>query len=365
MSVRLHVVSLPHTQTTVEHLTCAYTQKVRKFGKMMLALGVEVVIYSGEFNDAICTEHVQLISEKERRQWFGAHDLGAIHPITWDPKDEHWQTMNKRAIQEISKRRTDKHDLLLLSGGNCQQAITEGLPDMTACEPFVGYEGITTDFRAFESRAWMHHVYGLRRIVNGVWFDDVIPNYFDLDEFPEPTESPSDYLLFIGRVVQRKGPHIASQIAEKMGLKLLVAGPGVEKVEGDTIYGDQITFKGEYVGAVGVKERAKLMAGAVATLCPTLYLEPFGGVAVESMLAGTPVVASDWGAFPETVIDDVSGYRFRNLSEAVEAVDKCKYLDRHKVRQHAIDNYSLEAVAPRFTSWFNRLDTLWGEGWYA
>jgi hypothetical protein len=33
--MRLHVVSLPHTHTTAAHASCAYTQKVRKFGKMM------------------------------------------------------------------------------------------------------------------------------------------------------------------------------------------------------------------------------------------------------------------------------------------------------------------------------------------
>jgi len=48
------------------------------------------------------------------------------------------------------------------------------------------------------------------------------------------------------------------------------------------------------MGSVGVEERANLLANAQVTLVPTTYLEPFGGVVIESMLAGTPVVTTDF-----------------------------------------------------------------------
>jgi len=57
------------------------------------------------------------------------------------------------------------------------------------------------------------------------------------------------------------------------------------------------------MGSVGVEERANLLANAQVTLVPTTYLEPFGGVVIESMLAGTPVVTTDFGAFPELVTE--------------------------------------------------------------
>jgi glycosyltransferase involved in cell wall biosynthesis len=117
------------------------------------------------------------------------------------------------------------------------------------------------------------------------------------------------------------------------------------------------------VGAVNAEERASLMGGAAVTLAPTVYVEPFGGVAVESMMCGTPVVTTDFGAFTETVVEGVSGFRFQTLQEAVDATEKAMGLDRVEVHTYAAGRYSLDAVAPMYERWFDNLDGLWGEGW--
>ena len=38
-------------------------------------------------------------------------------------------------------------------------------------------------------------------------------------------------------------------------------------------------------------------------------------------------------------------------------------LDRRVVRDNALMRYSLDAVAPQYEAWFDRLLTLWGDGW--
>ena len=107
------------------------------------------------------------------------------------------------------------------------------------------------------------------------------------------------------------------------------------------------------------------MGNAACTLVPTLYVEPFGGVAVESMMAGAPVVASDFGAFTETVTPEV-GARFRTLRQGAAAIEYAMTLKREKIAQHAREHYSLEAVGPKFSYWFDSLFTLWDEnGFYA
>ena len=55
------------------------------------------------------------------------------------------------------------------------------------------------------------------------WFDDVIPHYLDLDDFPLQ-ETKGDYLLFVGRLCREKGPDIAIDIANRAGMKIIVAG---------------------------------------------------------------------------------------------------------------------------------------------
>lgn len=371
--MRLHVVSLPHTQTTGEYLHCAYTQKIVKFTKMMVEQGHEVILYSGEENEAVCTEHVALLTEAEREEWYGLWDPnGLFGNLDWDPSTLPWLCMNGRAIGEIGKR-SQPQDTLCLVAGLAQKPISDALPRLMPVEWAVGYEGIVTDgHRVFESYAWMHHIYGLNSMRDGAAYDAVIPNFFDPDDFyavDDPARpAREDFVLFAGRLVGRKGPHVAAAIADRLGRKLVVAGPGAVEHGPGRIVAPSILIEGkdvEYVGTVNREERASLMARAAAVIVPTLYVEPFGGVAVEAMMSGTPVVASDWGAFTETVQEGVSGYRFRTLAEGAGAVLDAEKLDPAAVQQYALDNYSLAAVGPQFTDHFERLSTLWGDGWYS
>lgn len=321
----------------------------------------DTILYGGE------GATIETFTETERAGWFGKHDLQKMHPPVWEADGEWWRTTNIRAANAIQRNRQSERDLVLITGGVCQQAIRDMLTDMIVCEPFVGYEGTCTDKRAFESESWRHHIYGLDQNRYPGFWDTVIPNYFDPDEFPTVREKAGsgDYLLFLGRVTQKKGPHVAAEIAEKAGLPLIIAGPGVTKYRkrSGKITGEGAEFRGKYVGAVGIQERAELLAGARALICPTLYVEPFGGVAVEAMLAGVPVLATDFGAFTETVTPAV-GRRFSTMREAIQGLAELDALDPAAIRREALGRYSLDAVAPRFTAWLERLQTLWGDGWY-
>jgi glycosyltransferase involved in cell wall biosynthesis len=324
--------------------------KLLKAGKMFTNLGHQVILYSGEENEAPCYEHVQVFSKKEREKWYGVHDqnTGWGH-ADFDPMKEPWAIMNSRALAEIHTR-IEPTDLVLLIAGLAQKPIADGLYGYLSCEWGVGYEGIFSHFCAFESNAWRHYLYGKYAIDNGRWYDTVIPNFFDTNDFHLGPKS--DYLLFVGRIIERKGYQVAVDIAERAGRRLIVAGPGGENVE----WASHV----EYVGPVDLQTRSELMAGAVALLAPTLYLEPFGGVTVEAMLCGTPAVTSDWGAFPEIVEEGVTGYRFAKISDGVAAVEKAKNLSSIAICERAEKRFSLEVVGPQFDRWFRRLQGLYG-----
>lgn len=187
--------------------------------------------------------------------------------------------------------------------------------------------------------------------IDGIFYDDVIPGYFDPVLFPEPTKGPKDYLLYMGRMIDRKGINICQEVSKATGRQLITAGYG-NAPAGST-----------YMGEVGPEKRAELLGRAHAVLCPSIYIEPFGNIAIEAMAMGTPVITTDWGAFTETVKHGETGYRCRILKEFVDAVDSCHLLNRKKIRDYAIRNYSLDAIAPRYHRAFARLKTLWGVGW--
>jgi glycosyltransferase involved in cell wall biosynthesis len=200
----------------------------------------------------------------------------------------------------------------------------------------------------------MHSIYAMFKnptTVDGNFFDCVINGYLEPEMFPLQ-EKKDDYYLFIGRLIDRKGYRIAQQVCEALGKRLIVAGPG------------NFDGYGEYVGAVGPEERAKLMGGAIATFAPTQYIEPFGNVVIEAQTCGTPTITTDWGAFTETNINGFTGYRCRTFSEFCKAVEDVKTLDPVAIHKRAVSLYSLDVIAQQYDKYFSRLLTLWDNGWY-
>ena len=339
---------------------------------MMQAQGCRVILYGPDEIECEPDEHVVITTEADRQRWGygGPTGYDTTKPFLWDASAPYWFEANTRAIDAMRERAQPRDYLCLAT--STQGVIADAISGPQWNRPIVveygiGYEGVDMrSHHSYESYAWMHYVYAMRKIINGRAFDQVIPNFFDASQFSVAKKPSGDYLLYIGRVILRKGPHIAAEIAKRMGLPLIVAGPGAEMVSEGYIKGtDNVELDGDvhYVGAVGYEKRNELMQNAIATLVPTLYLEPFGGVAVEAMLAGCPVVASDWGAFTETVTP-ASGKLFRTLAQGTAAVEEVRKLDRKKIRKYAMSRFSQEAVGPMFTRWFDQLDSLWGAGWY-
>lgn len=363
--MRLHLVALPHVVLgTATTCLCAYSGKVEKFIRMMKDQH-ELIVYGVEGPELPGATLVQCLSDDARVGIFGKDDANRLPD--W-PTDIQSRLFNLMAAAEVMER-WQAGDLLLLVGGLTHLPIYQTLPNRAVCEPFVGYYGIMGGgvWAAFESYAHMNTVYAKNQVHDIRWFDCVIPPFCDAAEFPRLNYGDGKYLLFLGRLIQRKGPHIALEIARRVGLPLYVAGAG-GRMEGDKLVGMDVTLEGggfKHIGPVNVQERAELMAGARALICPTTYNEPGGNIAIEAMLAGTPVIAPDWGVFAETVKDGLSGFHFRMLRDGVKAVEKCSFLNSQLIRNYAVEHYSLEATVPKFDHWFDRIMTLPQPGWYA
>lgn len=361
---RLHLIALPHVRLgSPETCLCAFSGKVEKFIRMMRDRH-ELIVYGVEGPELPGAMLVPCLTQEQRVGIFGADNPNRLPD--W-PSDEQTRLFNLAASVRLLER-ANKKELVLLVGGLTNKPITEYLPEFTFCEPFVGYEGIFTNKCAFESYAWMANLYQKWGIADIRWYDAVIPPFCDAAEFPKLNSGKGDYLAFLGRAINRKGPQIALEIAKASGLPLRVAGAGW-KQEAGTLQGLDVRLEGDesqlqYVGPVNVEQRAEFLAGARALLVCTTYLEPGGNVAIEAMMAGTPVICPDFGVYAETVRDGVSGFHFRLLREAVSAVKGCGDLDPVKVQHHAFTNYSLEAVAPKFERWLDNLTTLFEDGWY-
>ena len=317
---------------------------------MMTGLGHEVYLYAGEFNEAPVTGHIVCITEQERQK-----ALGGKHytQASFDTREPHWQHFINNAIAGI-KARVQPQDFLCFIGGISHAPIARAFPNQVSVEFGIGYGATFAKYRVWESYVWMHANYAGHvdpTTVDGQFFDEVIPGYFEPEQFIYK-EDKQDYYLYIGRMIERKGIEIASQVCKEMGKTLVLAGPGTPP------------SYGEYVGEVGPAKRAELMANAQGLLAPTIYLEPFGNIVPEAHFSGTPTITTDWGAFVETNIQGVTGYRCRMFDEFCQALEKVKNLDPKIIHKSAMERYSLDVIAQKYDKYFTRLQTLWNKGWY-
>lgn len=363
---RFHLLGLAHLPVSERYMACAFTQKIVKLSKMLLDLGHEVILYGAEGSDAPCTEFVETHTLDDIRWSWGDQsirpgpfddDLGydwkkeGFRTDFNEPKTAATKKYYVSATNEILKRKQDD-DFLLLSQGSYQKKIADEVKLFLTCEPGIGYRGSYAKYRAFESAYLQNFTYGSehpRQSINGNPYDRVIPNYFDEKDFPFQAEK-DDYYLFVGRLIPRKGLRIALLATDHLNANLVLAGQGDFDIS---------EFKhAEKAGFLDATRRANLMGRAKAVFVPTLYLEPFGGVNIEAQLCGTPVICSNFGAFPETVIQGKTGFLCNTLEDYVLAAKQVHTLDPLVIREHA-EQYLMNRVKYQFNRWFQDLYRLY------
>ncbi|MDD3694973.1 MAG: glycosyltransferase [Lentisphaeria bacterium] len=240
------------------------------------------------------------------------------------------QTYSRRCSRALKKNLCgDERPQWLASLYGAAQA------DIAACglpviEPMLGYDHCWAPYRVFPSYAHQQSIYNLQPEFTSQnrYFDTVIPHFVDPADYPLQEQSRG-YLLYLGRDAADKGVDIAKECAEAAGLPLKLAHKG-------------------YHG----RAKAELIGGAIALLMPTLYLEPFGYVAIEAQMCGVPVVCSDWGAFPETVQQGRDGFRCRTQAEFLKAIKDCGKLERKEISRRARMRFSYDAVSQKYARYF-------------
>lgn len=171
----------------------------------------------------------------------------------------------------------------------------------------------------------------------------VVHHGIDVEQFTF-RESGEDYACFLGRFTPGKGPLIAIDAARALGLRIRLAGPSNEYFQrkiAPLVDGHAV----EYVGTVAGPQRDRLLGGARVLLYPLTAPEPFGLVAVESMMCGTPVAALRIGAVGDVVDEGVTGCTAESRAEYPEAVARAMALDRSIVRSTAEERFSARRMA--------------------
>ena len=362
MTIRLHVLSVPHSISRKDYTVCAFTQKVLNFCKMFKDQGMHVIHYGHEDSEVVCDEHVTVITREFFQERFGNHDwkrYGLKHDdsLVYD-------TFNTNCIKEIQSRK-QKNDFILTFWGGPQKVICDAHPDLIECEPSIGYGYSFAKYKVFESYAMLHAHCGASYVNSpqNNFYHAVIPSGLDVSQF-EYRKEKEDFFVMCGRLVWAKGVHIAAQAAGYVNTKLILMG---------TTHGPEDCYLGknwpphvEYIGYADIETRKYYMSRAKALFCPTLYMEPFGYVAIEAQLSGTPVISTDWGGFTETVVHGKTGYRCKTFEEFCWAAKNIDTIKPENCRHWAVNNYSQEKIGIMYKEYFQSVLKVYTDnGWYS
>jgi glycosyltransferase involved in cell wall biosynthesis len=169
------------------------------------------------------------------------------------------------------------------------------------------------------------------------------------------TVSADAPLVFLGRIEQIKGPHLAIEVARKTGHRLVIAGnlPKGEEHERyfetkirPLIDDDQI----RYLGPVDDRAKNDLLGSGLAMLMPVLWEEPFGIVMAEALACGLPIIGLRRGAVPEVVEDGVNGFVCDSVQDMVAAVARIPAIDRRQCRRILEERFSERAMIDGYLS---------------
>ena len=168
-------------------------------------------------------------------------------------------------------------------------------------------------------------------------------------------ENKKKHLLFFSKMVRRaKGAHVALDLANRFDFDLHFAGgKRIELLKFGKFlktFGNNIKFLGELSGL----EKAYAFANARALLFPIQWEEPFGLVVIESLLSGTPVIATRFGAIPEILTSDVATF-FNSEEDFLGAFDRTFELSSRYCREYALENFSSIKMARSYLEIYSRI----------
>lgn len=155
------------------------------------------------------------------------------------------------------------------------------------------------------------------------------------------------YALFLGRMCPDKGPDLAVQIARRAGIPLLLAAKMHEREEVAFFERHVEPLLGpdaRYLGEVGGEQKLRLLQDAAVLLNPLRWHEPFGMVMIESLGAGTPIVAPPRGSVPEIVDHGVTGFLADGEADMADALRQVPSLDRRACHEVARTRFSVERM---------------------
>lgn len=164
-------------------------------------------------------------------------------------------------------------------------------------------------------------------------------------------KKPEDYLCFLGRFDREKNPHLAIQMALKLGIKIKLGGK--IDFQGKDYFEQEIKpFLDnplvEFLGELNLEQKIDLISHARCNLHPTGFREPFGLSVLESAYCGTPTMAISRGSMPELIEDGRTGVLVEDFIEGFHSIKDCFEMDRSYISLRAKSLFNYKTMSKQY-----------------
>ena len=182
----------------------------------------------------------------------------------------------------------------------------------------------------------------------------VVPNGVDHAAWPYGCGGRG--LVWCGRMVPEKAPHLAIDAARIAGLQLRLAGPIVDPAYWEAEVAPRLGERVHYVGHLGHRALAELVGTSLVALMTPAWEEPFGLAAAEAMATGTPVAAFARGGLREIVTPEVGALACPgDASSLAAAIGRAAGLTRRAVRAHAARYLGIDSMGFGYENLYGRI----------
>ena len=158
---------------------------------------------------------------------------------------------------------------------------------------------------------------------------------------------------WVGRIAPEKAPHLAIEAARRAGVPLVLAGPVSDPRYHRESVLPLLSGSVRHVGHLAPPQLDALLGASRGLLVTPVWPEPFGLVAVEALMTGTPVIAYARGGLAE-ILADLPGATLvppeGDLAAALRAHRDPP--DRGAVRAAATARFGLERMLDRYQQWW-------------
>lgn len=171
-----------------------------------------------------------------------------------------------------------------------------------------------------------------------------LPLGINLSAAPEKKGYDTIDIMFAGSISRIKGIHILikafNEIKEE-NLRLHIAGKGTDEDEMRALAGDDPRI--HFYGFLKEEQLMRLYRSANVVVVPSICHDNSPMVIYESLMSGTPVIASRLGGMPELIEDGYNGYLFES-GNAEQLKSKLEALIKDAARLQQLERSALESV---------------------